>query len=49
MKSLVKNSVKTRETIIRELRHQLHYSDPGTEREAIRQLLDFWLYHQDGR
>jgi|GEM_PF-2847976 len=34
-----------RETIIRELRHQLYYTNPGPEREAVRQRLDFWIHH----
>ncbi|WP_421656169.1 hypothetical protein [Leptothermofonsia sp. ETS-13] len=36
-----------RRSIIRELRHQLYYSNPGPEREAIRRKLDFWLYYSN--
>lgn len=39
-----------RETIIRELRHQLYYTNPGTERDEIRRQLDFWVrYRQPKR
>jgi len=39
-----------RETIIRELRHQLYYSNPGAERESVRRQLDFWTrYRQPKR
>ncbi len=37
--------ITKRDLIIRELRHQLYYSNPGPEREALRQKLDFWTYH----
>jgi hypothetical protein len=33
-----------RKTIIRELRQQLYYTNPGPEREEVRRQLDFWLY-----
>ncbi len=36
-----------RRSIIRELRHQLYYSNSGPEREAIRRKLDFWLYYSN--
>jgi len=31
--------------IIRELRHQLYYTNPGPEREEVRRQLDYWLYY----
>jgi hypothetical protein len=37
--------MRNRAAIIRELRHQLYYSNPGSDREAIRRELDFWIYN----
>ncbi len=33
------------DAIVRELRHQLYYTSPGRDREAVRQELEFWLRH----
>ena len=35
-----------RNAIIRELRHQLYYTNPGPEQEEIRRQLDFWIHYQ---
>lgn len=32
-----------RKVIIRELRHQLYYTNSGPEREEVRRRLEFWL------
>jgi hypothetical protein len=32
-----------REAIIQELRHQLYYTNPGPDREAVRRQLDHWI------
>lgn len=34
-----------RKTIIQELRHQLHYMNPGPAREEVRCQLEYWLYY----
>jgi hypothetical protein len=44
MRTPDKNAVN-RKAIIQELRHQLYYSNPGEEREAIRRSLEFWLQY----
>lgn len=32
-----------RSAIIRELRHQLYFTNPGPERDAVLRQLNFWL------
>ncbi|WP_302885043.1 hypothetical protein [Kovacikia minuta] len=42
-------NLSKRQTIIRELRHQLYYTNPGPEREEVRRQLDYWLvYNRKG-
>ncbi len=36
-------NAQRRKVMIQELRHQLQYSQPGEEQEAIRSRLNFWL------
>lgn len=38
--------MEKREAIIRELRHQLYYTNSGSERDAVRRQLDFWTRYR---
>lgn len=38
--------MREKQTIIRELRHQLYYTNPGPDREAVRRELEFWIAYR---